>query len=125
MATIRTMVRAPRRYVALAIALVLVGVTTPPVAAAEVDVTRAEAAVRDAQRQATSANRGLQSAEAALDDAEEDVVKGTAELAAARTRLEAASAAVRSSAIREYTGGRARASFGSDDIAQILSLIHI
>ncbi len=113
------MVRASRRYVALAIALVMVAVTTPPAAAAEVDVAKAEAAVRNAQRQATAANRGLQGAEAALDDAEEDVVKGTAELAAARARLEVASAAVRSSAIREYTGGRARASFGSDDIAQI------
>ncbi len=113
------MVRAPRRYVALAIALVLDAVTTPPVGAAEVDVAKAEAAVRDAQRQATAANRGLQGAEAALDNAENDVVTGAAELAAARARLEVASAAVRSSAIREYTGGRARASFASDDIAQI------
>jgi len=113
------MVRAPRRYVALAIVLVLVAVTTPSVAAAEVDVAKAEAAVRDAQRQATAANRGLQGAEAALDDAEKDVVQGTAELAAARARLEVASAAVRASAVREYTGGRARASFGSDDIALI------
>jgi len=113
------MVRAARRYVALAIALVLVGMTTPPAAAAEVDVAKAEAAVRNAQRQATAANRGLQGAEADLDDAEDDVVKGTAELAAARARLDVASAAVKASAIREYTGGRARASFGSDDIAKI------
>jgi len=75
--------------------------------------------VRDAQRKANAANRGLQGAEAELDDAEDDVTKGAAELAAARARLDVASAAVRTSAIREYTSGRSGASFASDDIAEI------
>ena len=107
-----------RSCTALAAALVLTGITTPA-GAAERDVAGAEAAVRNAQRKANEANRGLQGAEAELDDAEDDVTKGAAELAAARARLDVASAAVRSSAIREYTSGRSAASFKSDDIAQI------
>ncbi|CAA9240206.1 MAG: hypothetical protein AVDCRST_MAG76-1731 [uncultured Acidimicrobiales bacterium] len=110
---------APRRSVALAAALVVAISTAPPAGAAEGEVGRAEAAVRDAQRKASAANRGLQAAEAALDDAEADVVKGNAELAGARSRVKVASAAVRASAVREYTSGRGGASLRSDDIAKI------
>lgn len=111
---------APRSYLALAAVLVLVGSTMPPAAAAAGgDVATAEAAIRDAQRKASAATKGLQGAEAALDDAEGDVVKGTAELAASRARLDEAASAVRASAVREYTSGRAGASLKSDDIAQV------
>ena len=108
-----------RALVALAAALVTIGLTSPPVAAAQDDVASAEAAVRDAQRQASAATKGLQAAEAALDDAEDDVVKGQAELAAARVRLEEASALVRRAAVREYTSGRAASALRTDDILQI------
>jgi murein DD-endopeptidase MepM/ murein hydrolase activator NlpD len=108
-----------RALVASAAALVAAGLTAPPVVAAQGDVASAEAAVRSAQRQASAASKGLQAAEAALDDAEEDVVRGQAELAAARVALDQASAVVRTAAIREYTSGRAASVLRSDDIAKI------
>lgn len=108
-----------RAFAALVAASVGTGLTAAPVGAAQGDVASAEAAVRDAQRQASAAAEGLQGAEAALDDAEADVVKGTAELAAARVRLDEASVAVRLVAVREYTSGRAATSLRTDDIAQI------
>jgi len=113
---------APRWFAALVFTLVatlvLLGPATPGFAA-DGEVDRAEAAVQDAQRKANAANQGLQGAEAALDDAEADVVKGTAELKAARTQFDAAAAAVRASAVREYTSGRGGASLKSDDITKI------
>lgn len=113
------MATASSRFVSLVAALLLLGPASPAAGAAEGDVGRAEAAVRDAQRKANAANQGLQAAEAALDDAENAVVKGSAELAAARGRLEEAAAGVRASAVREYTNGRAGASLRSDDIVKI------
>ena len=109
---------ARRSSIALAAALLLLS-PAPPVGAAESDVKRAEAAVQDAQRKANEANQGIQAAEAALDDAEDAVVKGTAELNGARRRLDEAAAAVRASAVREYTSGRGATSLKSDDITRI------